>query len=58
MPVHSFEPDLTGIGILMASGSGYNVLRHLRYEQDAPTFLKALLGVLREIRPFDLRASG
>jgi 2-polyprenyl-6-methoxyphenol hydroxylase-like FAD-dependent oxidoreductase len=51
LPIQSFEPDVTGIGILITAGGKLEVLRHLRYEQDPRAFVTALLGVLREHAP-------
>lgn len=50
MPYQSFEPDATGIGILVVGGQ-LEPLRHLRYDDDPRGFVAALLGMLRELTP-------
>src|SRR5215813_3038855 len=51
VPMQSFEPDLTGIGILIAAGGLFEPLRHLRYDLDRRAFVAAVLGLLREHAP-------
>ena len=52
VPIQSFEPDLTGIGILVTAGGRFEPIRHLRYEDDPAGFRSAVLGLLREFAPF------
>src|SRR5262245_23319841 len=51
VPMQSFEPDLTGIGILITAGGLFEPLRHLRCDVDPRGFVAALLRVLREHAP-------
>jgi 2-polyprenyl-6-methoxyphenol hydroxylase-like FAD-dependent oxidoreductase len=51
VPIQSFEPDLTGIGILITAGGQFEPLRHLRYEHDPRAFVAAIRGLLREHAP-------
>ena len=51
MPVQSFEPDLTGIGILIAAGGQFEPLRHLRHKDDPKAFIAAILELLRHHAP-------
>ena len=51
VPFQSFEPDLTGMGILITAGGRFEPLRHLRYEQDPARFTAAVLGLLRDHAP-------
>jgi hypothetical protein len=51
VPIHSFEPDLTGIAILITAGGLFEPLRHLRYDDDPPAFIAAFLGLLRVHAP-------
>ena len=51
VPFQSFEPDLTGIGILIASGGKFETLRHLRHKDDPRGFMAAVLDLLREHAP-------
>ena len=50
-PIYSFEPNLTGIGILINSGGAFEPLRHLKYADDPAAWVNAVLGVLREFGP-------
>lgn len=50
IPFQSFEPDLTGVGILI-SGGEFDRLRHVRYDDDPKGFVKAILDLLREFVP-------
>jgi hypothetical protein len=51
VPIQSFEPDLTGIGILVTPGGRFEPLRHLRYRDDPAGFRSIVLGLLREFAP-------
>ena len=51
LPVQSFEPDLTGIGIMIIAGGAFEPLRHLRYDDDPRAFVAVVLGLLREHAP-------
>jgi hypothetical protein len=51
VPIQSFEPDLTGIGILITAGGLFEPLRYLRYDDDPPAFIAAILGLLRVHAP-------
>jgi hypothetical protein len=51
VPVQSFEPDLTGIGILITTGGLFEPLRHLRYKDDPRAFIATVLNLLREHAP-------
>jgi 2-polyprenyl-6-methoxyphenol hydroxylase-like FAD-dependent oxidoreductase len=51
VPFQSFEPDLTGICILITGGGQFEPLRHQRYEVDPRAFVAAVLGLLREHAP-------
>jgi hypothetical protein len=51
VPIQSFEPDLTGMGILIAAGGQFEPLRHLRYEHEPAAFTAAVLGLLRDHAP-------
>jgi hypothetical protein len=51
VPIQSFEPGLTGIGILITAGGVFEPLRHLRYDDDARAFVAAVLGLLRKHAP-------
>jgi 2-polyprenyl-6-methoxyphenol hydroxylase-like FAD-dependent oxidoreductase len=50
-PLFSFEPHLTGIGIEIIPGGAFEVLRHMRYEDDPQRFNTAVLGLLRNHAP-------
>jgi hypothetical protein len=50
-PFQSFEPDLTGIGILITAGGLFEPLRHLRYDDDPRAFVACVLGLLRDHAP-------
>lgn len=50
-PMQSFEPDVTGIGILITAGGLFEPLRHLRHDADPRGFVSTVLGVLREHAP-------
>jgi|KBSMisStandDraft_5_1062788.scaffolds.fasta_scaffold01728_3 2-polyprenyl-6-methoxyphenol hydroxylase-like FAD-dependent oxidoreductase len=51
VPMQSFEPDVTGIGILIAAGGAFESLRHIRHDADPRGFVEAVLGLLREHAP-------
>jgi hypothetical protein len=51
VPIQSFEPGLTGMGILIAAGGQFEPLRHLRYEHEPAAFTAAVLGLLRDHAP-------
>jgi hypothetical protein len=51
VPIQSFEPDLTGVGIMITAGGQFEPLRHRRYEDDPGGFVAAVLGLLREHAP-------
>ena len=51
IPMQSYQPGMTGIGILIAAGGGFESLRHRRYEADSHGFVAAVLGVLRDHAP-------
>jgi 2-polyprenyl-6-methoxyphenol hydroxylase-like FAD-dependent oxidoreductase len=51
VPMQSFEPGLTGIGILIAAGGRFETLRHLRCTDDRRAFVAATLALLREHAP-------
>jgi 2-polyprenyl-6-methoxyphenol hydroxylase-like FAD-dependent oxidoreductase len=51
VPMQSFEPDVTGIGILIAAGGAFESLRRLHYDADPHKFVAAVLGLLREHAP-------
>ena len=51
VPMQSFEPGLTGVGILITAGGLFEPLRHLRYDADPPAFVAAVLRLLREHAP-------
>jgi hypothetical protein len=50
-PLFSFEPHLTGIGIEIVAGGAFEILRHLRYEEEPHSFDAAVLSLLREYAP-------
>jgi hypothetical protein len=50
-PLFSSEPGLTGIGIEIIAGGAFEILRHIRYEEDPHSFNAAVLGLLREYAP-------
>jgi hypothetical protein len=50
-PLYSFEPHLTVIYIQIVRGGAFEVLRHLRYEDDPRGFHAAVLGLLRDYAP-------
>jgi hypothetical protein len=51
LPLFSFEPGLTGILFEIVRGGAFEVLRHLRYEDDPGRFNTTVLGLLREHAP-------
>jgi Styrene monooxygenase A putative substrate binding domain len=51
VPMQSSEPDVTGIGILIAAGGKFEPLRHLRYDADPRGFVAAVVSLLREYAP-------
>ena len=51
LPIQSFEPDLTGMGLFIIAGGPFEPLRHLRYDDDPPRFLTTVLGLLRTYAP-------
>jgi styrene monooxygenase A-like protein len=51
LPLFSFEQGLTGIAFEIIPGGAFEVLRHLRYEDDPVGFNAAVLGLLREYAP-------
>jgi hypothetical protein len=51
VPYQSFEPDLTGIGILITAGGHFEPLRQLRYKDDPRAFVAAVLDLLRDYAP-------
>ncbi len=50
-PLYSFEPHLTVIYIQIIRGGAFEVLRHMRYEDDPRGFNAAVLGLMREYAP-------
>jgi hypothetical protein len=51
LPLFSFEPGLTGILFDIVRGGAFEVLRHLRYEDDPGRYHATVLGLLREHAP-------
>lgn len=51
LPIHSYEPGLTGLGFEIVPGGAFEVLRRLRYEDDPGHFNATLLRLLREFAP-------
>lgn len=51
VPIQSFEPGLTGLGVLAAAGGQFDVLRHRRYDGDPGGFIGAVLELLRVHAP-------
>ena len=51
VPMQSFEPDLTGLGILITAGGALEPLRHLRHDEGPPAFAAAVLDLLRAHAP-------
>ena len=51
VPMQSFEPDLTGLGIMIAAGGALEPLRHLRHDEDPARFSAAILETLRVHAP-------
>jgi hypothetical protein len=51
LPLFSFEPGLTGILFEIVRGGVFEVLRHLRYEDDPGRFNATVLGLLRDHAP-------
>ncbi len=50
-PVHSFEPDLTGIAVEVAAGGEFSALATMRYEADPRAFEAAFAAILRANAP-------
>jgi len=50
-PIQSFEPDVTGIAILITAGGLFEPLRRTRYADDPRGFVAAVLALLREHAP-------
>lgn len=46
VPIQSFEPDLTGLGILITPGGALEPLRHLRHDEDPMRFTASILELL------------
>jgi 2-polyprenyl-6-methoxyphenol hydroxylase-like FAD-dependent oxidoreductase len=51
VPMQSFGPDLTGLGIMIAPGGALEPLRHLRHDDDPPRFAASILEILRAHAP-------
>jgi hypothetical protein len=51
LPLFSFEPGLTGILFEIVRGGAFDLLRHLRYEDDPAHFNATVLGLLQEHAP-------
>lgn len=51
LPLFSFEPGLTGLLFEIVRGGAFEVLRHLRYEDDPAHFHATVLGLLQEHAP-------
>ena len=51
VPYVSFEPGLTGIGILGTGQGAFASLRHVRYDDDPRAFCRSVLAILREYAP-------
>lgn len=51
VPIQSFEPDLTGLGILITAGGALEPLRHLRHDEDPARFAATILELLRAHAP-------
>jgi len=51
VPYLSFEPDVTGIGILGTEQGAFAPLRHIRYDDDPRAFVRSVLAILREYAP-------
>ena len=56
VPMQSFEPDLTGLGILITAGGALEPLRHLRYDEEPPAFAAAVLEAAARARARHPRA--
>jgi 2-polyprenyl-6-methoxyphenol hydroxylase-like FAD-dependent oxidoreductase len=50
-PVHSFEPDVTGIAVEVAAGGAFESLPPIRYDLNPRGFEAAFLDILREHAP-------
>jgi hypothetical protein len=51
LPLYSFEPGLTGIGIEIVPGGAFDVLRQIRYEDDPRRFDATVSGLLQLYAP-------
>src|SRR5262245_49854311 len=51
LAAQSFEPDVTGIAILITTGGLFEPLRHVRYKDDPRAFNATVLGLLRQHAP-------
>jgi hypothetical protein len=51
LPLFSFEPNLTGIGIEIVPGGAFDVLRHMRYEDNPRRFEATVSGLLQLYAP-------
>jgi hypothetical protein len=51
VPIQSSEPDLTGLGIMIASGGAMEPLRYLRHDEDPARFTASVLELLRAHAP-------
>jgi len=51
LPLFSFERGLTGIGFEIIPGGGFEILRHIHYEEEPGRFNATVLGLLREHAP-------
>lgn len=47
VPMQSFEPGLTGIGIFITADGAFEPLRRLHYDDDPPAFATTVLDLLR-----------
>jgi 2-polyprenyl-6-methoxyphenol hydroxylase-like FAD-dependent oxidoreductase len=51
VPIQSFEPDLTGIVVMVVEEGGFDRLRHLRYQDDPRGFVAVMRALLAEHAP-------
>ena len=51
LPLYSFEPGLTGVLFEIIRGGAFEVLRHMRYEDDPARFEATILGLLHDHAP-------
>jgi 2-polyprenyl-6-methoxyphenol hydroxylase-like FAD-dependent oxidoreductase len=51
LPLFSFEPHLTGIAFEIVPGGAFDVLRHIRYEDDPRRFEATVSGLLQLYAP-------